>query len=110
MAARPPTGGDDDTPEVIEFGIAALDARVDDADLSFPATEEDVRRALGDDEIPYDARGRTIGIGEALDEIEADSYETENELLDAVYPVFEERRNASGPGSVLGHLRAMLPF
>ena len=107
MAARPPTGDDGDDPEVIAFGIAALDARLDEADLSFPATDEDVRRALGDQEIPYDATGRTIGVEDALAAVERREYDTKNELLDVLYPVFDERR---ADGGMLGHLRAMLPF
>ncbi|HMB51204.1 hypothetical protein [Natronoarchaeum rubrum] len=107
MAARPPTGDDGDDPEVIAFGIAELDARLDEAELSFPATDEDVRRALGGQEIPYDANGRTIPIGDALAAVERREYDTKNELLDVLYPVFDERR---ADGGMLGHLRAMLPF
>jgi hypothetical protein len=109
MAARPPTGGDDDSPDVIEFGIAALDARIEETALSFPATDDEVRRALGDDDIPYDARGRTIRLSEALAETDRERYDSENELLDALHPVFEAQRD-DGPAAVLGHLRAMLPF
>jgi len=107
MAARPPTGDDGDDPEVIAFGIAALDARLDEAGVTFPATDDDLRRALGDEEIPYDATGRTIRLDDALAGVERQEYGSKNELLDVLYPVFDERR---AEGGMLGHIRAMLPF
>ncbi|MFC6728645.1 hypothetical protein ACFQDG_08340 [Natronoarchaeum mannanilyticum] len=107
MAARPPTGDDGDEPEVIAFGIAALDARLDEAELTFPATDDEILRALGEQEIPYDASGRTMEIGDALAAVDRQEYDSKNELLDVLYPVFDERR---GDGGMLGHLRSMLPF
>ncbi|SNZ05851.1 hypothetical protein SAMN06269185_0965 [Natronoarchaeum philippinense] len=107
MAARPPTGDDGDEPETIAFGIATLDARLDDADVRFPATDEEIRQALAGAEIPYDARGRTIAIEEALAAVDESEYDSQNELLDALYPVFDARRADTG---MLGQLRAILPF
>ena len=108
MAARPPGGGDTKEPEAIEFGIAALDARLDEADVSFPATAAELRDALGDQEVPYDAQGRSIALADALDRVPKREFENETAFLDAVYPVFDEaRREERG---VIASLRDALPF
>ena len=107
MAARPPGGGSSD-PEIIEFGIAVLDARIEEADVSFPATGEEILDAVEDEEIPYDAKGRTMALSEALDQIPQTEFDNETELLDALYPVFDRaRREESG---FLTSLRDALPF
>jgi hypothetical protein len=101
MAARPPGGGGTSEPDAIEFGIAVLDERVEEAGVSFPAT--------GDDgEIPYDAKGRTISISEALDQVPQTRFENETEFLDAMYPVFDRRRREGG--GFFATLRDALPF
>lgn len=107
MAARPP-GGDTSEPEAIEFGIAALDARLEEANVSFPATGEEILRALDDPEVPYDAKGRSMALAEALDRVPQSRFENETELLDALYPVFDEARQ--GTGGFLQGLRDALPF
>ena len=107
MAARPPGGGSSE-PEAIEFGIAVLDARIEEAGVSFPATSEEIVGALDDPEIPYDAAGRTVSLAAVFDELPQCRFENETELLDAVYPVFDEKRRTSG--GVLSTLRDALPF
>ncbi|WP_435063264.1 hypothetical protein [Halobaculum sp. EA56] len=108
MAARPPQG-DTDEPESIEFGIAALDARLDRAGVGFPATTEELIRSLGDTEVPYDAAGNTLELAEVLRELPEERFETERDLLNRLHPIFEDRRR-SGAGSLLGRVRALLPF
>ncbi|WP_144921191.1 DUF5789 family protein [Halorubrum salsamenti] len=108
MSARPPGGGGPSEPDAIEFGIAVLDERIEEADVSFPATAEEVRDALGDHEIPYDSKDRTITLNEALDEVPQSRFENETELLDALYPVFDRRRREGG--GLLTSLRDALPF
>ena len=108
MAARPPGGGRSSEPEAIEFGIAALDARIEEAEVSFPATSEEIVDALGDPAVPYDAKGRTIVLSDAMDRVPQTRFENETELLDALYPVFDEARRSSG--GFLDDLRDALPF
>jgi len=108
MAARPPGGGGPSEPDAIEFGIAVLDERIEEADVSFPATAEEIRDALGDHEIPYDAKGRTIALGDALDQVSQRRFENETEFLDALYPVFDRKRREGG--GFLTSLRDALPF
>jgi hypothetical protein len=98
MGMRPPSG--DSEPELIEFGIAAVDAEVSDSELSFPATREDVESALGDIRIEYDATGNSIALSRALDRADQESFDSEQDLLNALHPVFEDLRNTSGPGFV----------
>ncbi|GAB3410700.1 hypothetical protein GCM10027435_01570 [Haloparvum alkalitolerans] len=107
MAARPPTGGTEE-PDAIEFGIAALDARLDETELQFPATAEEVRAAVRNAEVPYDASGHTVTLDAALAETDADRFETRTELLDELHPVFERRRRRGG--GPIARLRDLLPF
>ncbi|MEZ3115826.1 hypothetical protein RYH80_07835 [Halobaculum sp. MBLA0147] len=108
MAVRPPQGGDDE-PEAIAFGIAALDARLDEADVSFPATTEELVAALDEPAIPYDAAGNTLRLRAAIDELPRDRFESEQELLELLHPVFEAYRDRAG-ASIVARLRGLLPF
>lgn len=108
MAARPPGGGGSSDPDAIEFGIAVLDERVEEAGVSFPATGDEIVDALDDGEVPYDAKGRTIRLSEALEQVPQTEFENETEFLDALYPAFDEaRREERG---VIASLRDALPF
>lgn len=109
MGVRPPTNDDDDEPDIVTFGIAALDARLDDADLSYPVDAEEVVAALGDPEIPYDATGNDVRLSEALDRTHFSRFETEQELLNALHPVFESYRERTS-NSFIAQLRALFPF
>jgi hypothetical protein len=108
MAARPPQQ-DTSSPDSVEFGIAALVGHLDQADLEFPATDDEVVRALGDPEIPYDGSGSAVALSEAMEALPKRTFDSESELLDMLHPVFEEYR-VSGSGSLIGRLRAILPF
>jgi hypothetical protein len=105
MGMRPPAG-DDSEPESIEFGIAALDARVSEASLDFPATRSEVEAALGDIDVEYDASGNAVSLSRALEMAETEEFESERALLNALHPVFEELRQHSGPG-FLGWVRSL---
>ncbi|AEN05321.1 hypothetical protein [Halolamina sp.] len=110
MAARPPAGdGDDDTPETLAFGISALDARLSESELTFPATAAAVLDALEDPDIPYDTAGHTLALSEALAELQQTNFETETELKEALHPVYEEKRRSAG-NSIVGQMRRLLPF
>ncbi|RXK49092.1 DUF5789 family protein [Halorientalis pallida] len=108
MGVRPPQQ-DDDEPDAIEFGIAALDARLSEAGVAFPADKDSIVAALGDRKIPYNATGNKVTIAEAIDRSGKEYFETEQELLNALHPVFEEMRE-SASSSVLMQLRALVPF
>jgi hypothetical protein len=103
---RPPQGSDD-TPSTVEFGIAALDGQLDEE--LFPVTADEIVETLDDPQVPYDAKGRSVALSEALAEADADLFEDEDDLLNELYPVFEEYRNGTGPGLV-GWLRNRLPW
>lgn len=108
MGVRPPQ---DDTspPDAIEFGIAALDARLGEADVEFPATQREILAGLDDTAIPYNAAGRTFELEDAFEEIPQRRFENETELLDALHPVFERQRQTAS-GGLIGRLRTLLPF
>ncbi|OLZ40159.1 hypothetical protein A6E15_03820 [Natrinema saccharevitans] len=109
MGVRPPSSGDDEEPDSIEFGIAAVDARLKDADLRFPATKDDVNAALGHERIPYDVHGNDVALSEMLERVPAQQFDSRQELLNALHEPFEEyRRNRSG--GVVAQVRSLLPF
>ena len=108
MGARPPQN-DSSEPEVIEFGIAALSARLDEADVEFPTTSSELCAAVDDTAIPVDGTGSTLDLQEALDRLPQDQFDNESTLLDLLHPVFEEHRTKAGD-SVFGRLRTLLPF
>jgi len=108
MGVRPPSDDHSDT-ETIEFGIAVLDDVLTDADVSFPADCGAVVKEIGDESVPYDASGNSVRLAEALAEVDSDRFESAQALKNDLYPVFEERRQSRG-SSVLGQLRALVPF
>jgi hypothetical protein len=109
MGVRPPSNDIDDEPDVVEFGIAALDARLDDVDATFPASANDLKREYGDIEVPFDAAGNSMTFGEALEHVAGQEFDTQADLLDALHPVFERKRRAAS-NSILAQLRSLVPF
>ncbi|WP_096391242.1 hypothetical protein [Halopenitus persicus] len=107
MAVRPPSN-DADEPDAIEFGIAALDAHLEESHVEFPATQREVLEGLSSTAVPYDASGRTLDLEEAFDRVPRERFETRTELMNAVHPVFEEHRRQGR--SMLDRLREALPF
>ncbi|HET7323358.1 MAG TPA: hypothetical protein VFJ06_03415 [Halococcus sp.] len=102
---RPPQD-DAAEPDSLTFGIAALDGHLDRADLTYPADTEAVVQALDNPEIPYEPSGRSIALSEALEDTEKDHFGDEDELLDALHPVFEQRRQSASTG-LLNRLRSL---
>ena len=109
MGVRPPQQGDDDAPETVAFGIAALDDHLDRADVTFPMTDEELLENLGDPAVPYDAMGNEMRLSEAMEDLSRVNFETRQEFLNAVHPVFEAKRERAN-SSLLGQLRSLLPF
>ncbi|RKD98040.1 DUF5789 family protein [Halopiger aswanensis] len=109
MGVRPPSSGDDDEPESIEFGIAAVDAKLRDSDLSFPATKDDVAAELGHERIPYNVHGDDVALGEILAEVNTPEFRSRQELLNELHQPFEEYRRQHS-GGVFQQVRSMLPF
>ncbi|WP_132060780.1 hypothetical protein [Halorussus amylolyticus] len=108
MGMRPPPSNDDG-PDVIEFGIAEVAAELDDADLSFPATGDEVVRALSNPRIDYNAKGHAVALSEAMSDTEQHRFEDEQDLLNALHPTFERYRTSRTPG-VIERFRAALPL
>lgn len=107
MGVRPPSNDLDDDPDTVDFGIAALDAHLDRAELAFPATAEEVVRALGDPEVDYDPKGSAIALSSVLEDVDRDRFESRTDLLDALHPEFERRRRNAG--GVLSWFRSLFP-
>jgi hypothetical protein len=105
MGMRPPQD-DEEEPDSLAFGIAALDERLNRAELTFPAETDEIVHALGDPEIPYDPSGHSVALSEALEQVGKNRFDAEDELLDTLHPVFEERRRSSSNG-LLGRLRSL---
>jgi hypothetical protein len=96
---RPPQN-ESSEPDTIEFGIAALNARIDDSGVSFPATAGEVVESVQTADIPYDGSGNTIHLGEVLSQAGQQEFDNQTELLNTVHPIFEEKRANSAPGFI----------
>lgn len=109
MGVQPPSNELEEAPDVVEFGIAALDAELPDQGLTFPLAAEDLRRAHGDMTVPVDAAGNEMALADALDRCDQSTFETRQDLLNALHPVFEEKR-AAVSRSLIAQLRSLVPF
>jgi len=96
MAARPPGGGGSSEPDAIEFGIAVLDEQIGKADVSFPATAEEVRHASATARFPTTAKGGRSRSARRSIRCHRAGSENKTEFLDALYPVFDRKRREGG--------------
>lgn len=103
MAAVPPSS-EDVEPDAVAFGIAALDDRIRETDISFPVAAETLVAELDDPEIPYDVSGRSIDLSTAIDRADLERFESRRDLLNSLHPVFEAERNSGGLGEWLKRL------
>lgn len=107
MGVRPPSDDGADV-DVVEFGIAAVDARLDNPEVTFPATATALIEYFGDTEVPYEPGGRTMPVRTAIEQTSRDQFDTRQEFLNELHGVFEQQRERSA--GVIGRLRALLPF
>ena len=108
MAARPPPTGGDDEPNLVEFGIVALEPKLDERDVSFPASAAELADH-SDIQVAVGPTGHELAFGEALSRCDREQFESKTELLDCLHPVFEAERQARS-GGVIGRIRSALPF
>lgn len=110
MGVQPPDNDElADGPDVVEFGIAAVDAHLEGEDLTYPVERSQLRRQYGEVEVPFDAAGRTVELDTVLAAVDSQTFDSERELLNELHPVFEEHR-ASSSTRLLDQLRSLLPF
>lgn len=109
MGVQPPSNDIEDGPDVVEFGIAALAARVEDIDLEYPVEAGTLVDRYGDITVPVDAAGTEISVAEAVRTAGRQEFSSEQELLNALHPVFEAKREATSR-NILAQLRALVPF
>lgn len=105
MAARPPTS-DDDASDPAVFGIAAMDEYLRDADLSFPATPEDVLDAVGDPEVPCGPNARDVALSTALQRTNRREFRSRRDLQDELHEAFEQERREGG--GIVSWLRSLV--
>ncbi|MFB6113706.1 MAG: DUF5789 family protein [Halodesulfurarchaeum sp.] len=105
--AAPPTQDDSDEPDTVTFGIPAVEAEIDDSEVTFPADASEIRQAVGDPDIPYDPWGGSMSLSQAIQQSGKTHFETRQEFMNALHPVFEEKRESGGLG---GWVRSILPF
>ncbi|MFO7926561.1 MAG: hypothetical protein ACQET5_09030 [Halobacteriota archaeon] len=109
MGVRPPQQSDDGGPEIVAFGIAALDEHLEGSDVIFPMTSDELLETVGDPSIPYDVAGSEVRLSEVLQETPKSRFETRQEFMNALHPVFEAYRERAN-NSLVGRLRSLLPF
>lgn len=108
MSIRPSQKSTSD-PAVIEFGIAAFAAHLDDASVTFPVTSEELIDELDDPDIPVDARGTSVSLSKSLESIEKDEFASEREIKSELHPIFESYRDQAST-NLLTSIRGLLPF
>lgn len=108
MAARPPSNDTDDEPDIVEFGIAALDAHIEEREVSFPVAAADLATTHGDLRVAVGPAGRELTLREALARCDRERFKSRQELLNTLHPVFEAEREAGG--GILGRLRSLVPI
>ena len=89
------------------FGIATVDKHLRDADVSFPATGEDVVAALGDPEVKCGPTGHSVALSTVVERTGRRNFETRREFLDALHPEFERERHQSN--GIVSWLRSLVP-
>lgn len=109
MGVRPPSNDVDDEPNTMEFGIAALDAHVEQRNISFPISREELDTAHGDVQIAVNASGRKIALSTVLADCDSERFESKQNLLNELHPIFERKREQLS-GGIIGQLRSLLPF
>lgn len=110
MGVQPPSDGIEEGPDVVEFGIAALDARLKEREsVSYPVDRETLQEEYGHITVPINASGSEITLADALAEVDREQFESQRDLLNELHPVFETRRE-SASRSLLAQLRALVPF
>jgi hypothetical protein len=109
MGVQPPTDDLDEGPDVVEFGIAALDAELPEDGLSFPTDARSLRREYGDLTVPVDVGGTEMRLADALADCDRTEFRTRQDLLNALHPVFEAQREAVS-NSLIAQLRSLVPF
>ncbi|MFT4881552.1 MAG: hypothetical protein ACI9CA_001482 [Natronomonas sp.] len=109
MGVQPPSNDVTETPDVVEFGIAALAARVEDLDIEYPVEADRLVSRYGDIAVPVDAAGTEVSVAEAVRATGRHEFGSEQDLLNTLHPVFEEKREATSR-NILAQLRALVPF
>jgi hypothetical protein len=109
MGVQPPSDDIDEGPDVVEFGIAALDARLEEMEVTFPVEATRLVDRYGNETIPIDAGGNEISLRDAIQAADRREFDSEQDLLNALHPVFEKKRNAASR-SLIAQLRALVPF
>lgn len=109
MGVQPPSDDIDEGPDVVEFGIAALAAQLEEMEVTFPIEATRLAERYGHETIPIDAGGNEISLRDAIQSTDRREFDSEQDLLNALHPVFEEKRNAASR-SLIAQLRALVPF
>ncbi|WP_232688307.1 hypothetical protein [Halobacterium zhouii] len=105
MAARPPQS-DDEPREPAVFGIAAVDDYLSAADISYPATPEDVSTALDDPDVACGPNAHDIALSTVLDRTGRVRFDSRRDLLDELHDAFEQERRTGG--GVVAWLRSLV--
>jgi hypothetical protein len=107
MGVQPPSD-DGEEPAAIEFGIAALDAKLPEDEIEYPASARDIDERVGHIEVPYDPAGHAITVSDALEMVSATEFDMQQDLPYALHPVFELNLEETA-SSLLALLRPLVP-
>lgn len=105
MAARPPQSNDEPR-EPAAFGIAAVDDHLSDANVSYPATPDEVATALDDPEVQCGPDGHDVELSTVLDRTGREEFDSRRDMLDELHDAFEAERHEGG--GFIGWLRSLV--
>lgn len=86
------------------YGPDAIDELVQEAGLSYPVTARQIERDHALANIDVDDSGLSIMVGEVLARTDADRFESREDLVEKLAPVFERERAERRTG-VLGKVK-----
>lgn len=109
MAVRPPQQQSEDAPDTVAFGIAAIDGYLNETDMQFPASSDEILDTVGDRDVPYNVAGNTVKLSTVLEAVNKSAFDDRQELMNEMHPVFEYHREQA-KSSIFTRIRALLPF
>lgn len=81
-------------------GPDAVRALVEESDLSYPVSLRRLEREYALENVELDAAGNSVMLVELLGEVDNDTFENEQDLVETLEPLFEEHRRERNGGLV----------
>ena len=90
------------------FGPDAVRYLIEESDLSYPVSVRRLEREYALENVELDAAGNSVMLAEILGEVEDDAFESEQDLVETLEPLFEEQSRKRNDGLVASLKRLFL--